>query len=245
MAVKRPAAEKKPVIRSKSRDSAVKAKNPAIRSKSPAATGTANVDKKADILIAIGATGSGKSTRIKADMDRRGITRLMVWDEGDEYTDLPAFHTIEALAPAVQQPSFAVRFIPSFHNKVKREQFNLFCMLAYAAKKCAMLCEELSAVVNANGGGPGWTAVMTRGRHRELIIYATSQRPALIDKTALSQATRLYCGNLEFPDDLVVMAKMLGVQVGDIQALKPWDYIEKHRETKQIHRGNLAQGAPG
>lgn len=236
--VKRPASKAKPASKKP------KPAAPAIPRKSPAATGTANVDKKANILIAIGATGSGKSTRIKADMDRMGIKRLMVWDEGDEYHDLPAFTTIEALAAAVQQPEFAVRFIPSFHNKVKREQFNLFCMLAYAAKKCAMLCEELSAVVNANGGGPGWTAVMTRGRHRELVIYATSQRPALIDKTALSQATRLYCGNLEFPDDLVVMAKMLGVTVDDIQALKPWDYIEKHRETKQIYRGNLAQGAP-
>lgn len=216
----------------------------------PAApTGTASAQKKADILIAIGATGSGKSTRIKADMDRRGLQRLLVIDTMREYTDLPSFTRIDKLVEAVKAPAFRVRFLPSDDPKVARQQFDILCLLAMQVGRCALLAEELSNFVRANGGGAGWTAVMTRGRHAELTLYGTSQRPALIDKTALSQATRLYCGNLEFPEDVRVMATMLStaaepVAPEEIQSLGPWDFIEKHRETKTLHRGNLARGVP-
>lgn len=216
---------------------------------SQAPTGTASAQKKANILIAIGATGSGKSTRVKADMDRRGLKRLVVIDIMREYDGLETYTRIDKLAEAMQRPEFRVRFLPSDDPKIAQKQFDAICRLAMAARRCALLAEELSAFVRANGGGPGWTAVMTRGRHAELILYGTSQRPALIDKTALSQATTLYCGNLEFPEDVEVMAKMLStadtrIAPEEIQALGPWDYIEKHRETKRIHRGNLAKGAP-
>lgn len=212
-------------------------------------SGTASAQKKADILIAIGATGSGKSTRIKADMDRAGHARLLVIDTMREYAGIPAFTRIDKLAEAMQAPAWRLRFFPSDDPKIAKVQFDLICQLCMRAGRCALLAEELSNFVRANGGGPGWTAVMTRGRHAELTLYGTSQRPALIDKTSMSQATRLYCGNLEFPEDVAVMAKMLStatevVRPEEIQGLGPWDYIEKHRETKVIHRGNLAQGAP-
>lgn len=225
------------------------AAKPAKRGASAAPTGTASAQKKADILIAIGATGSGKSTRIKADIDKRNLRRLIIVDPMHEYEGIPAVTRIEDLVKAVQAPEFKVRFLPSDHPKVAIQQFDLVCRVAMAAKRCGLLAEELSAFVRSNGGGPGWTAVMTRGRHAELILYGSSQRPSLMDKTALSMATRLYCGNLENPDDLETMAKMLSVpnervRPEELQALGPWDYIEKHRETKALHRGNLAKGAP-
>lgn len=211
----------------------------------PAHTGTASVDKKADILIAIGATGSGKSTRIKGDISSRGLKRVMVWDAMHEYEAVPVAKTMQDLMNiALKKPEFTVRFLPSFNNKVKVQQFDAFCRIGLAARRVALLCEELSQVVDSNGGGEGWTQALTAGRHRELILYGTSQRPALIDKTALSQCTRLYCGNLELPADIAVMSQMLTVPAAELQALGPWDYIERHRETKQIHRGNLADGAP-
>ncbi|MES2688076.1 MAG: hypothetical protein V4706_14735 [Pseudomonadota bacterium] len=169
----------------------------------------------------------------------------MVWDAMHEYEGVPICKTLASLRDiALQKPEFTVRFLPSFDNKVKVAQFDVFCRIGLAAQKVALLCEELSQVVDANGGGPGWTQALTAGRHRGLIVYGTSQRPAIIDKTALSQATRLYCGNLELPTDIKVMAQMLTVSPDELQALGPWDYIERHRETKEIHRGNLAKGAP-
>lgn len=229
------------MARPQARKAPARAAKPSV---SPVPTGTASAQKKASILIAIGATGSGKSTRIKAEIDRLQLRRLIVIDTMREYDGMPAYTRIDQLAQAVQAPEFAVRFLPSDDPSIARAQFDLVCRLAMAAKRCGLLAEELSAFVRANGGGPGWTAVMTRGRHAELSLFGTSQRPALIDKTALSQATRLYCGNLEFPDDVAVMAKMLGVRPEEIQGLGPWDYIEKNRETKTVAQGNLAQGAP-
>lgn len=210
-----------------------------------APSGTASVSKKADILIAIGASGSGKSTRVDADIKRRNLRRVIVWDAMHEYDNLPVAKSLGELQNIVRgQSEFHVRFLPSFDNKLKVRQFDVFCRIALAARKVAAVMEELSQVVNANGGGPGYTQALTAGRHRDLILYGTCQRPALIDKTSLSQATRLYCGNLELPADISVMSQMLTVTADELQALAPWDYIERHRETKQIHRGNLAQGAP-
>ncbi len=207
------------------------------------AKGTAAVDKKADILIAIGSTGSGKSTRCKMDIEQRRIRRLMVWDWMREYEKIPEAKTLGQLRDiALAGGDFAVRFLPSYETKTRLKQFDLFCAIGMAARRCALLCEELSKVVNSNGGPEGWERAITEGRHRELSIYGTSQRPALIDKTALGMATRLYVGNLELPADVDVMSTILGVQADEVRALKPWDYIERHRETKELHRGNLAQG---
>lgn len=222
-----------------------KGKTVARHGKAGQPTGTTAALKKANILMAIGATGSGKSTRVKADIDRLKLKRLMVWDWMREYDDYPAFTSVEQLARHVSaQPEFAVRILPSYDKKTREAQFDLFCRLAMAVGNMGILCEELSQVVRSNGGGAGWTQVLTAGRHKGLHVYGTSQRPALVDKTALSQATRLYCGNLELPDDVEIMGKMLGVPPAEIQALGPWDYIEKHRETKSLHRGNLSKGAP-
>lgn len=235
-AAKVPAAPGRPAVGKKS----------ATRHKKPGQpSGTTAALKKANILMAIGATGSGKSTRVKADIERLGLRRLMVWDWMREYDEYPAFTSMDQLARHVAAcPEFAVRFLPSYDKKTREAQFDLFCRLAMAVGDMGILCEELSQVVRANGGGAGWTQVLTAGRHKGLHVYGTSQRPALVDKTALSQATRLYCGNLELPDDVEIMGKMLGVAPAEIQALGPWDYIEKHRETKTLHRGNLSNGPP-
>jgi hypothetical protein len=216
------------------------------------AQGTGAVAKKAHILIAIGATGSGKSTRCKMEVQslasdpehaaKRG--RLMVWDWAREYDDLEPVKTMASLQKALSAPQFALRFLPSYDREVRAMQFDVFCRLAMATQNLAMLCEELSNVVQANGGAAGWTAALAEGRHRGLYVMGTSQRPALIDKTAMSQATKLYCGNLELPADVQVMSQMLIVPAADIQALGPWDYIERSRETKALRRGNLADGLP-
>ena len=227
------------------RPAAVPGKSVTRAKKAGQPTGTTAALKKANILMAIGATGSGKSTRVKADIERLRLRRLMVWDWMREYDDYPAFTSMDQLARHVAaSPEFAVRFLPSYDKKTREAQFDLFCRLAMAVGNMGILCEELSQVVRANGGGAGWTQVLTAGRHKGLHVYGTSQRPALVDKTALSQATRLYCGNLELPDDVEIMGKMLGVPPAEIQALGPWDFIEKHRETKTLHRGNLSNGPP-
>ncbi len=205
--------------------------------------GTAAQDKKADILIAIGATGSGKSTRCKMDIQQRGLPRVIVWDWMREYERLPVAKTLAGLHTGMTSAQrYAVRFLPSYDTATRQQQFDAFCALALAVGDVAILCEELSKVVRANGSCEGYERVITEGRHRRLKVYGTSQRPALIDKTSISQATRLYCGNLEFEADVKAMTAILKVPADDIQALGPWDYIERHRETKQLYRGNLADG---
>lgn len=208
--------------------------------------GAGAVDKKADITIAIGATGSGKSTRCKLGIQSRGIERLIVWDWMREYTRIPEAKTLADLYSHIKTaPRFAVRFCPSYDTATRLKQFDAFCSIAMSVGDLALLAEELSKVVRANGSGEGWERVCTEGRHRALSVYGTSQRPALIDKTSLSQATQLYCGNLELPADFKVMSSILGVPDAELQALGPWDYIERHRETKALYRGNLANGLPG
>ena len=99
-------------------------------------TGTSSADKKADILIAIGATGSGKSTRIKGDIERRGLRRVLVWDAMHEYDKIPACKTLGVLRDtALSKSEFTLRFLPSFDNKVKVRQFDAFCRIGLAARQ--------------------------------------------------------------------------------------------------------------
>lgn len=201
---------------------------------------------KANIIICIGATGSGKSSRIKSEIARQKTAKLIVWDMMREYGgECAVVKTLGDLVAAVRAATYRVAFEPSFDDKARAKQFDIFCKIAFECKGASVLVEELANVTKPSYAPAGWRQLNTMGRHRGITIYGTSQRPALCDKTTMSQATRLWCGNLSYHHDVRSMALMLGVPDADITALEPLQYIEGNRETKTIERGSLRGGSAG
>lgn len=198
----------------------------------------------ADLTAIIGATGSGKSTRIKRMLDAERPRRLLVWDWKGEY---PIPHTSDPaelaaiVGGAGKRGAFVIAYRPTGKERPDwvARQFDIFCRVALAAGNCRVVVEELSNVTTAGWAPQPWRNVCTEGRHEALRVIGTSQRPALMDKTLLSNATAIYCGRLNFGADKKALADAMDVPVAEIRALGKFQWLAKDCESGEVCRDDL------
>ncbi len=110
-------------------------------------------------------------------------------------------------------------------------------MLGFHAARLTLVAEELNAV--CDGGvsrSPGWRKVINQGRTQGLTVYALSQRPALIDKDTLGNASLTRCGRLNWEPDAKLMAKMMRCRPDDLLDMPKFHFIAK-ADTGEITQG--------
>jgi hypothetical protein len=200
-----------------------------------------NQANSADLIAVIGATGSGKGVHIKYYELKKSEKRLAIWDYMREYSPFTDIQTdkISAALSAMAAKQFRIAFQPSFDDKVRAQQFDLFCKAAVAVGDLRVVIEELAFVTTPSFAPPGWKMATSIGRHKGLRIIGASQRPAQVDKAFWSNCTEIHCGFLNYEADQKTMAQALGVPISDIQALKPLEFIHKNVRTKEIKFGRV------
>lgn len=168
---------------------------------------------RARIELYIGASGSGKGLSIKRRLSELAPARLLVWDPRDEYgAAAPRCSTLPAVVAAVRQAGPAgpvrARYVPGAALEL-RDAFALLCRVAFEAGGLVFVAEELSDVTSPSWAPPAWRQVITQGRHKGLHVIGATQRPALVDKVTLGNATRIRCGALGYEADRRLMAAEL------------------------------------
>lgn len=199
-----------------------------------------DVTRAAAIYVAVGASGSGKSSWAKAELARTQPRRLLIVDPDDEYGAFA--HRADSMRQALEltaAPSFAVRIRPTHRRELGVRQFAFACALAWERAPCVFVVDELADYVTASSGPDEWLRLVRRGRKQGVTVYALSQRPALIDKTLWSQATYLRTGWLSYLEDQRTIAGALGVRPDELAALKPLDYVARDRNSGELARGSL------
>lgn len=195
------------------------------------------------IWAVIGASGSGKSLFVKSALlkPKAARSRLIVWDYMREYGELTEHQVdaIPALVDLVKAKRFAVAFQPSFDARQRARQFDHFCRVGYALGDCTMVVEELAFVTMPSFAPPAWSMVTCTGRHKGLTVIGCSQRPAQIDKNFLGNCSTVHCGRLNDVNDVRVMARVLGVEEGELRQLAPLSYVERDMATGAIRRAAM------
>lgn len=196
----------------------------------------------ADIAAVFGGSGSGKSAHVKQRIAKEKPARLLVWDPMGEYGDfgLRVASLSDCLArvkAAGTKGRFALIYTPRGDTEARRQQFDVFCKLAFAAGRVFLVAEELNNVTRPSWAPAGWQDVSSRGRHRGMTVLGVSQRPASVDKDFFSNATRVRSGRLNFDDDIRVLANVLRVPAERIADLKPLQWIERDMQTGRISEG--------
>jgi hypothetical protein len=168
----------------------------------------------ADIVAAIGSSGTGKGQFVKERLTKRGRRRVLVWSVLEATDQYAAFlggqvvASIPDLVTAVKGKAKAVVYTP--HGRVKlADQFNLFCRVAWECKGWVVVVEELSRVTRASYAPPAWQQLSTAGRHQGLTLIGTSQRPSQIDKDFLGNCTEIRCYRLNYEDDARAMSSVM------------------------------------
>lgn len=180
-----------------------------------AAKGTAN---SAKIHAVIGASGTGKSSYIKAELLKK-YKRLLIWSPLEETDDYAGFcggvvvrGSIRELVAQIKAKAKAIVYVPTGDDKEVKRQFDLFCRVVWEVEGSTVLVEELSRVTMPSWSPPAWRNLSTAGRHRGLTLIGVSQRPANIDKDFLGNCTEVRCYRVNYDNDAKVMADAMSLR---------------------------------
>lgn len=206
----------------------------------------------AQIIISIGATDSGKSYLIKKMLREQRPPRIVVWDVNREYAEVlgPGALITERLAeverwlllaarPGFDKHRFSICYRPpEFDQDAMGRAFKLLCKRILQAGNLFFVLDEAHEVLEPGAGNEKlFKTMVTRGRHKYVQMAVITQRPALIDKTSMSNATLVRCFKLTDPNDVKYMAGAMGLEVAQLDGLQQREYWERDTNTKKIFRG--------
>lgn len=201
--------------------------------------------KTAKIIAVIGASGSGKTKWVRAQLRKGKPRRLVVWDckPTSNYSDMgQIFTSLEELRQAMKaagaKGELRAIFRPGTDMSALKAKFDLLAKLVFHWKNCTFVAEELATVTRPGWAPDGWLLCVTQGREEGLTLFGTAQRPALVDKTFIGNASLIHCGRLQGRNDRAVMADELDVPAEDLRNLKNLEWIER-ADTGEIRRGVL------
>lgn len=192
--------------------------------------------------MATGASRTGKTTWVVERV--RSARRLLVWDSVGEFADLHQCQrvtTIFELAQAVKPGAPARRI--AYCAPVSAESFGQFCRLAWvyirAHAGAVLVVEELADVTTPGKAPIYWGEIVRKGLRYGPEIYAITQRPSESDKTVMGNASVLHVHQCALEIDAAYMARQLRVDMPQVDALVPFQWIERDRRTKLLTTGKM------
>ncbi len=194
-----------------------------------------------ELIYICGSSRNGKTAFTKHLIS--GYNRVIVWDIEAEFCQLPGFtraRTLTELLNAVTANGGTGPAKIAYTGQLA--DYDQFCKVAFAwgnRAPCAVVLEETSDVTKPNWC-PEWHGQLIRkGLKRGITIIAITQRPAESDKTAIGNATKMYCFYLSRAADRDYMARELNVDRADIEALPKLAFIKKDVIERRITSGLL------
>ena len=185
-----------------------------------------------DVRAYIGATGSGKGVSIRAHLRTAKPARLLVWDPLSEYGSFARqLGTLASVVQAIDKAGagpFKVAYTIR-DGTDQKQAFALLCQVARRAGNLTFLVEELADVTQPSYAPPAWRRITTMGRHAGIAVIAATQRPALVDKAFLGNATYVRCFTLREDSDHRRMASALSVPLETIKGLQT---VEGDKQTR-------------
>jgi hypothetical protein len=207
---------------------------------------SSNRANKASIHAVIGASGSGKTTHVMQCVKRGKPQRLLVWDTKGEFARegyaQPVRKITEVTAiikAAGARGAFKIAFQPSGDAAKMKSDFSKLCLIAFYAKNCWLIAEELAEVTLAHTAPEGWRKATTQGRSEGLTIYGLSQSPAWVDKFFWGNCSTIRTGRLNFEAHIKTMAQVMGVPKDEILNLNDLEFIHMTTSPKKLERGKI------
>jgi DNA helicase HerA-like ATPase len=204
-------------------------------------------DNAARIWAVMGQSGTGKGLWVKKKLKELKPNRILILDPQDEYGDFAApFSSARDLATMITKAGdsgpFRVRYVfPKSADAAHfASVFNLACKLAYLARNCVFLPEELSNFTTPTVAPPLWKRMCNSGRHEGVHVIGVSQYPAQIDKAFLSNATLIHVGFLGEESHRKAVASRMDIPQEAIRDLPDLAYLEWERATRTVSRGKIA-----
>lgn len=223
---------------------------PTKRRRSPQKPSESGNSNQARVVAILGATGTGKTTKLKAQIaSLPNAHRSMVWspkEPVDRYVDLFPGSVLVRSADEVRKhlsaawPNKPVHLVYwsrlDFDEDTK--QFDQVCRYCMDGKNINLFVDEAHTVTRPGWAPRGWKQVVLMGRGYGMGMYVMSQRPTGIDKEFWSNTSRVNVGRMSFGSDCKTVAEALGVPWREIANLSGFQWIERDMFTGKVTRGS-------
>lgn len=178
--------------------------------------------KETDCILVMGVRGCGKSHLAKRLQEM--WPRRVVIDCLYEYTDSkgrPIFpgakvvNNFEDFGKLISEYSekkskkFTIIFQSHPEAGNSEAEFNEICRICYYAGNLQLVIEEVQLHASTHFLPEALKNLCLTGRHNNISLLFTSQRPGEINKTILSQCAHIFCGRIIEGNDLKYVSNFL------------------------------------
>lgn len=197
---------------------------------------TKPVFNRTDVICILGQRGSGKSTLGRSISrvwpNRIVIDRLREWTHDDiEIVTQDFGEFCNEVQKSVQENKrLNIAFQTDEDSERKDEEITQAIRLAYkfgkiTGESCALIIEEAHHWASPVSINPWIFECITTGRHANLAIIASTQRPLGVSKHLLSAANHLFVGRLYETRDLGYLSEIMGSEVEKLPPLKNFQFL--------------------
>lgn len=160
--------------------------------------------------LIVGQSQSGKSIYLRHRLLE--CERAVFWDPTECWSGR-SFRNLDHLeAVMTKRPWWRFAFVPDGADRI--EQAAEFCELAQSVGRCHVFIDEGDTFApNSTKLDPRLENFILRSRHDRVSWSVVTQRPALLNKTFVSQANRAAIFRTVDPDDIALLRKRFGSSV--------------------------------
>lgn len=196
--------------------------------------------KSTDVFLTLGRRGSGKSYLARRLSE--AYPRKVIFDSLGEYSDSDGVicHSFDSFCEEVlkteNSPSFTLIYQFDVESENNANEFNQALRVLYFRGSVLIIVEEIQ-LYSSPHNLPVWLKnCLLTGRHRNLGLMFTTQRPGECHKTIISQSNHVFCGSLHEKNDIEYTRCVLGERAYDLATLKErhFIYFRPGKETLQI-----------
>jgi len=184
-----------------------------------------------DVITILGRRGCGKSflgKQIQKVFPRKFIFDLIELNEYKSDIEIYNFNQFSEFIQKVENEelkTFTAVIKFSIHDNKRYDVFDQMIKTLYHLGACTIVVEEVQNFIDPHNIGDNFSHSFTTGRHRDLSIIMTTQRPSKMHKDALSQSTHIFCGNLTAKSDISHVADALNMKGDEIAQLDDCEFF--------------------
>ncbi len=192
-----------------------------------------------DKFLFIGQSGCGKSYLAR----KLQYPRCVIFDTLHEYDDETLIaqnfeHFTQLVLSLQRENKSEFRLVYQFdpESGVNEAEFNQALRVLYYRGDCQIVIEEVQNFSTTHAL-PHWLRqCFLTGRHRNISLQMTTQRPGELNKTLLSQCRHAFFGQLFEKNDIEYCRAVLGQRAYELASLKPREflYFSPGQPTKKI-----------
>lgn len=191
--------------------------------------------KKDDCILVMGRRGCGKSFLAKRLQSR--WPRRVIIDSLNEYKKeknrVSSFDSFAAKMEEYKEQN-KKEFVLVYHfdpeSDLHHEIFDQIMRVCYYFGDIQIVVEEIQLYCTPHQL-PKWLRnCLLTGRHQDLSLLFTTQRPGELNKTALSQCAHIFCGQLSEGNDLRYVSSFLNEDSKKLSSLPKRVFLYKSDE---------------